>query len=404
MGTHYGIRLKGNNRLNPFGTGNLGNVSTGGTVNSYAYMTSTSRSTTDITADFDTTTGFSVGDSVLIIQTQDGVDTTASGNFEEKTIVGISGTTVTFKNNFLKSYTSGTTNQNPARVTQMVKIAEYNNLTLTGNITCPAWDGSTGGVIAIKCTGNLDCNGFTITAAEKGFRGGERGEANNAGGYAGEGRFGFDTTPHSSGTNTGEDNTGGGGEGGAAASLGGCGAGGGSYATSGGVGTRNNGTAIAQPGPTYGNQTLENELHFGGAGAGGGDNDNQGGVPTQGGEGGGIIYIFAKTVIDGRFDSNGRTHVQDPIQGGCGPAVNASGAGGSVWIRSENASVISCTATGGATVLNSSDCNSDGQFHPNGGAGGDGRVRWDGNISGTSAPTEYKGKNIITGVDGLFIR
>ena len=382
-----------------FGTAKLGAATTSGTLNSYASMTSSAVGTGNNSATFDTTSGFSVGDTVLIIQTQDGTATSQPGNFEEKTISNISGTTVTFTSNFTKGYNSNTRNSNPARVTQMVRIAEYSNLTLNGNVTATSWNGSSGGVIAIKCTGTLNCNGNTITAAERGFRGGEYGPGNNDGGFGGEGRFGYDTTRHSSGTSTGEDPiAGGGGEAGPAASLGGCGAGGGSHATSGGVGTRNNGTTIAQPGNTYGNQTLENELNFGGAGGGGGDNDNQGGTPVNAGEGGGIVYVFANTITNGRFSANGRTHVQDPVQGSCGPAVNGSGAGGSIWIKSNNCTLVSCTATGGARVQNNGDCNGDGQNHPNGGAGGNGRIRIDGTVSGSSSPAYYSG-SLPGGVD-----
>ena len=385
-----------------FGSGADGAVTTSGTVNSYAYMTTSSVSTGTNIANFDTTSGFSTGDKVLIVQSQDGTATSQPGNFEEKRIANIAGNTVTFTTNFYKGYNANSgANTNNSRQVQMVKIRQYTDLTLNGNITAQSWNGRDGGIVAIKCSGTLNCNGFTITAAERGYRGGAYGPGNNEGGFTGEGRFGSDTS-RAGGAVVNPDPNGGGGAGGPNQSLGGCGAGGGSYATQGGVGTRNTGGTIANPGSTYGNQTLENELHFGGAGGGGGDNDSQGGSPVTAGEGGGIVYVFANTITNGRFNANGRSHVQDPAQSGCGPAVNASGAGGSIWLKSNSGTITSCTASGGARVQNNGDCAGDGQNHPNGGAGGNGRIRWDGNISGSASPSAYTEADTGVGVDGLL--
>lgn len=382
-----------------FGSGAAGDITTSGTINDYAYMTTSSVSTSDSVADFNTVSGFNTGDRVLIHQTQDGTATSQPGNFEEKQIAGISGTTVTFTEPFTKGYNANSgANTNTSRQVQMVSIPQYNNLTLNGNITAKDWDGRSGGIIAFKCKGTLNCNGFTVTVAESGYRGGAYGPGNNDGGFSGEGRYGYDTTRHSGSINQNDYTAGGGGEAGPAASLGGCGAGGGSHATAGGVGTRNNGTTIAYAGATYGAANLENELHFGGAGGGGGDNDNQGGSPVTAGEGGGIILVWASGIQSGRFNANGRTHVQDPVQGSCGPAVNGSGAGGSIWLKSNSANITSCTANGGARVQNNGDCNGDGQNHPNGGAGGNGRVRFDGSFSGSSSPAAFTG-DIDAGID-----
>jgi len=376
-----------------FGSGRDGTASVSGIINSYAYMTTGFRSSANNSADFNTVTGFEEGQKVLIIQSQDGTLINNVGNFEEKTIQSISGTTVTFTENFTQDYNANSgANTRNSRQVQMVNIKEYDNLTLSGNITAKDWDGRSGGIIAFKVRGILNCNGNTVDASESGYRGGAYGPGNDEGGFSGEGRAGVDTSRASSATPQSDFIAGGGGAGGPAASLGGCGAGGGSYATAGGNGTRNTGGVIAVPGSTYGREDLVQELHFGGAGGGGGDNDNQGGSPVTAGPGGGIIFCQASFITAGRFNANGKTHIQSAAQGGCGPAVNGSGAGGSVWIKSRGMQLVSCTANGGARVLNSSDCGGDGQFHPNGGAGGDGRIRLDGAIiTGSSSPAQYSG-------------
>lgn len=59
--------------------------------------------------------------------------------------------------------------------TQVVRVQRYSSLTLTGagSITCNAWNGLTGGVIAIEVQGNTTlAAGTSINATGKGFRGG----------------------------------------------------------------------------------------------------------------------------------------------------------------------------------------------------------------------------------------
>jgi len=55
---------------------------------------------------------------------------------------------------------------------QVIRVPLYYNLTLTGTITAPAWDGTTGGIVALTATDILNMNGQLINASGKGFRGG----------------------------------------------------------------------------------------------------------------------------------------------------------------------------------------------------------------------------------------
>ncbi|MCW3078500.1 MAG: hypothetical protein JWO32_3109 [Bacteroidetes bacterium] len=56
---------------------------------------------------------------------------------------------------------------------QVVRVPRYLSLTVTGTITCPPWNGSTGGVVAIEVLGNTTINAAgRIDVSGLGFRGG----------------------------------------------------------------------------------------------------------------------------------------------------------------------------------------------------------------------------------------
>ena len=52
------------------------------------------------------------------------------------------------------------------------ELPQYSSATLTGNVTAPYWNGTTGGVVLLDVTGTLNMAGFTIDVAGRGFRGG----------------------------------------------------------------------------------------------------------------------------------------------------------------------------------------------------------------------------------------
>jgi gliding motility-associated-like protein len=54
---------------------------------------------------------------------------------------------------------------------QIIRVPRFDNLTVNGTLTTAAWNGNTGGVLAIEVNNNLIING-QITASELGFRGG----------------------------------------------------------------------------------------------------------------------------------------------------------------------------------------------------------------------------------------
>ena len=266
-------------------------------LNSYAYITDTTINTGTTTVNVDTTNGFSVGDSVLVYQTQNSSGDPV-GHFEYKTIDSIITNQITFTSGLSSSYVSNQDNQYPAKTTQLIKVAVHNILTINGSVTCNAWDGKKGGVVAIKC--NRLIGSGTIHANFRGFRGGHYGTGDNSPGFAGEGLYGgggsvtngrisasanLRRNPHD-GINTG----GGGGEG---ASHAGSGGGGGGHVERGGhgrcryAGHENVGGSKAP--------LAKDRMFFGGGGGGGGDDDNLT-SNSWGGHGGGVVSIVCDNI------------------------------------------------------------------------------------------------------------
>ena len=58
-----------------------------------------------------------------------------------------------------------------ARTFQVIRVPNYASATLTNGLTASAWDGSTGGVLAVNVSGTLTLNGATVSVNGLGFRG-----------------------------------------------------------------------------------------------------------------------------------------------------------------------------------------------------------------------------------------
>lgn len=94
-----------------------------------------------------------------------------AGHYELVEVRGVTGGTgIQLNCGLTKSYTvSGHV--------QVVRVPRLSNLTIQNNasVSCPVWNGSTGGVVALEVDGNVTLNGTgRIEANEKGFRGGVR--------------------------------------------------------------------------------------------------------------------------------------------------------------------------------------------------------------------------------------
>lgn len=55
---------------------------------------------------------------------------------------------------------------------QVIRVPQYSSATLSGTLTAPAWDGTSGGVVAFDVAGNLSLGGGVINVTGLGFRGG----------------------------------------------------------------------------------------------------------------------------------------------------------------------------------------------------------------------------------------
>jgi len=58
------------------------------------------------------------------------------------------------------------------RTFQVVRVPQYSSATLGSTLTAATWNGSTGGILAVDVSGNLNLGGATVSVDGLGFRGG----------------------------------------------------------------------------------------------------------------------------------------------------------------------------------------------------------------------------------------
>ena len=96
-------------------------------------------------------------------------DYAEAGNYEFVEVLSVAGgSTINLTCPLTKWYVAN-------RHVQVIRVPRFENLTVQNNasITCPEWDGNSGGVVVIEVNGTLSINGSgQIEASEKGFRGG----------------------------------------------------------------------------------------------------------------------------------------------------------------------------------------------------------------------------------------
>lgn len=240
-----------------------------------------------------------------------------------------------------------------ANVTQVIRVPEYTNVSIAAgrSITAPAWDGSTGGLVAFLANGTITNSGV-INASALGFRGGQYVNDTSAstgctgptaldqpapsGAQKGEGIANSGFGP----TKTGRGNVANGAGGGVCFKSGG---GGGGHGGAGGLGGRS--ADLGRDVGGLGGATLTypelTQLTFGGGGGAGHGSDGTG-VP--GGSGGGAIFIRASQLTgSGVISASGGLASATSSDGGSG-----GGAGGSVYLRVvRTADCAGISATGG---------------------------------------------------------
>ncbi len=250
-----------------------------------------------------------------------------------------------------------------------------------GRLTAGAWNGETGGVLAMRVAGTLAIeDGGAVSAAGLGYAGGATGPSYNVDGFQGESVGGVGIGGAASGAGYNESN----GAAGANVGGGGCnvGGGGGEHAGGATAGASWNGVATAPAaGATYGDGA---GLYFG---SGGGGVVNLGAGAGPGGAGGGVLFVEARVLV-----AEGAGALSARGGDGAGWAAGSytygagGGAGGTVWIVGETLELAdgAVVAAGGAGY--------DAVTRP-GGDGGEGRLRLDcgtlnGEVCGEAARAE----------------
>lgn len=339
------------------------------------------------------TNGFLVNDTVLVIAMQDpNADTNLNiaGLYEFRRIIGTTNGALLLKEPLTTNYSATT-----AQRIQAIRVPEFSSVTVSGVLTCAAWNGTNGGVIVFFSRNTIISSNGSINASGKGYRGGPG--VPSAGNYyygiAGERTLGWSFARESDSLAKPD---GGGGAGRGADGSGG----GGGYGSSGG-----NGTATLVPSsdygrasPSFGNAALF-KLCPGGGGGGSGSHDS-GRVGVAGGNGGGIIHITSLSISgEGVIAASGMIGAMGSWNGvGHSGSGGGGGAGGCVYL--------SAATVAGNTILNAVG-GLGGPKHPSsdsydGGTGGVGRIRID--IASTNAlpiatpPVGYTG--LVSSVSG----
>jgi hypothetical protein len=307
------------------------------------------------------TTGFTAGDLVIVHQSRG----TGAGNYEYAQVVTVTPATntLTMLRNIGKTYASDANNR-----AQVVRVKQYTTVAIPTGVTvrAPAWDGNSGGILAMKATGAVTIVG-NVDMSGRGYRGFSHAAtcaggvryacvaADDANGSSGESYVG----PSLPG-NVANGSGGGGGQDGQD-----CGAGGGgAYGTAGTAGPdasvggacRAGAQLGGEAGTAIGDANLTTSIFFGGAGGEGGA-DEDGAYPGGGGNGGGIVIIDGASItVTGGVLANGLTGL-DGVQtspgcggGGCGMGGGGGGAGGGIHLRATGTADVGAglvTANGG---------------------------------------------------------
>ncbi|MEO1383813.1 MAG: hypothetical protein AAFV78_11335, partial [Bacteroidota bacterium] len=346
-------------------------VSISGVVNLYSHVSQVDYANNLVTVD--QTTGFQPDDRVLLIQMRgasiSSVNASTFGNvtslggagsFELLTICDVqtSSNQVTFQEDLSQPFS--TTNLDSAGI-QLVRVPRYQDARVDGDLTAPAWDGETGGVLILEVLDSLILDS-DLDVSELGFRGGAANSvqpgcffldnwndyyypaSDGRGGGKGEG-----IASYINGREWGRGAQANGGGGGNDHNAGG--AGGSNYSAGGSGGIRSTGNFNCKGNNvgiagrtlnTLGYSTSNSYVFMGG---GGGAGHANGGETTPGGRGAGIVIIRASTLVSTGVEirANGGDAVNSGSDGGSG-----GGAGGAVILQVGTYSgVIDILAQGG---------------------------------------------------------
>jgi hypothetical protein len=372
----------------------------GGIINDYTPVISITSADCSSSITVQSTIGFAVGDEILLIQMQGASIVLApsttfgsinsyggAGLYEFNRIKKITGTTIELDQVIGRPF-------NVAGKVQLVRVPEFSDVKVSNQLTCKAWDGSTGGVLVFFASGKVTVEA-PITVKGKGFLGGAYVRMEY---HCGHTQY-YCSNSEIDGTSKGEGiwisydgfqrgrgaiaNGGGGGNdhnagGGGGANYGAGGFGGCEWS---GCSDRNLDTrGIGGYALDY--STTLNTIYMGGGAGAGHDNDQS---ATAGGNGGGIVIIQANEltgtnpVIDARGVNADSVLVVGQDGGGGG------GAGGAVLLDIKNYSstlLVKSNGGDGATTIFQGG-------HVGPGGGGGGGVVW---LSQSQIPTGVTGQ------------
>lgn len=379
-------------------------TSISGIVNDYAAVSAVDVQSVDLSD----ASAFSTGDKALLIQMKGAqistIDDTTygdvsdfgnAGNYEFHTVTGVSGNTVSFDYQVCGDYTI-------ADLVQLVRIPVYEDAIITGTLTAAAWDGSTGGILAIEASGTITMTD-DINVQTVGFSGGAlNGQAKKGGTTyicdfaSGEGGIkGEGITEVASAACRGKMANGGGG--GNDHNAGG--GGGGNYGRGGkgGYGWKSSTKSDVNKGG-IGGLELKDQYNAGvpklflGGGGGGGHQNN--GLAVGAANGAGIVILIANT-LETTQATNIYANALDAEDVNFNDGGGGGGAGGSVLLKVQNyiqSSNLSIDVSGGdgATISTASQ-------HGPGGGGGGGYVN-----SPNPIPSDIS-VQFVGGEAGLFI-
>ncbi|MFL5349018.1 MAG: adventurous gliding motility protein AgmC, partial [Hyalangium sp.] len=295
----------------------------------------------DVAVLVDQPEGFAAGDLVMVLQTTGIVPSAtpgdgspvelardAVGSWELARLLSVDADILYLSDRLIHSYAAG--------VTQIIRVPEFTTVDIRpgARIVAQPWNGATGGVIAFLATGTITNEG-AIDASGSGFRGGSyvrqapsRSCASPSAWMERGSRRGEGVDSTDPGQGSGRANIANGGGGGACLPSGG---GGGGHGGPGGQGGQ----------PTEGPRdvgglggarlvySLLDRLTLGGGGGGGSGWNAQYAPSSNGGQGGGAIFIRADALVgNGRIAARGEAgHGSEKAGAGGG------GAGGSISLR-----------------------------------------------------------------------
>lgn len=378
------------------------------------------------------TTPISTGDALLVIQMQGAqINSTNTSNYGAGTGTGngylsntallagkmefvlaansvpLSGGTLNLVSAVANKYQNTPFGTDGQYTYQVVRVPLYYDVTLTANILAPRWNGTTGGMLVLYATNNINLNSYSLDASGLGFRGGG-GRAfngagsgsnadyitlasNNANGGKGEGIAGtpkylnnnnafldvsiYEGYPNGSYGKGAPGNAGGGGTDGNPASnndenTGGAGGGNGGAGGKGGNAWNSGVTTGGRSGSVF-NEYSPSRLVMGGGGGAGTTNNGTGtpgnGFASSGAAGGGIVIVSANAIVGpGYIKANGAAgniSVQNDGAGG-------GGAGGSILIFSKTGSLTNVIAQAKGGNGGSNEISGGPSHGPGGGGGG----------------------------------